>query len=721
MKLFESKDKTIPKNENSTLYFINEIFYSKETDKDLIEENHPFKKKLLIFLSIFLLIAIIVIIIICLVNRKKSKKTIKSTTKNLVESIELTPTHINGIAGENYTVNLTIPENFCSKKINLKFNNSFNLSDDELDISIDKNSTRCSFILKLIQYKATINNTENIIKIIKNGEEINETISLIIKNSYFDSLIYIEGPTEGNVINPPIITFTPVDKYGNLFNDIFSGKIQNRRNLNEKNVFKNKYKSKKEFLVSLTSVIFSNNNATIEANNYIEGNKYIKIQYKSFKTGNVKLTSPYFKEEFNYRIKSGPIDLNNSYIEIINTEIIKIGDELKYIIHLKDLYGNDIDDLNEEVYIKLFKNNSEKIKRECKLNNDGKNDELKYNILQCSEIVNEKNYEDIKKFVENNIIKCINCDKVTFKNYEKYISTTIVENNKKKETEKTEEKKEKEKKEKEEKMEKEEEKDEEKYEEKEKNQFENKEKDEQDKKSEEKEDEIKYEEEKKIEQEKEEEKYEQEKEEEKNEQEKEEEIKYEEEKKEEENQENKEEEIKNEEEKLEEKIEEEKQEEKIQQEKEEEIKIEEEKQEENQENIEEEIKKEEEKYEEEKYEQEKEEEIKYEEKIEEEKEEEIKYEEEKKEEENQENKEEEIKNEEEKQEEIKYEEEKKEEENQENIEEEIKNEEEKEEEKYEQEKEEEIKYEEKIEEEKIEEEKIEQEKEEEKIEQEKEE
>ena len=445
---------------------------------------------------------------------------------------------------------------------------------------------------------------------------------MIIKNSYFNSLIYIEGPTEGNVINPPIITFTPVDKYGNLFNDIFSGKIQNRRNLNEKNVFKNKYKSKKEFLVSLTSVIFSNNNATIEANNYIEGNKYIKIQYKSFKTGNVKLTSPYFKEEFNYRIKSGPIDLNNSYIEIINTEIIKIGDELKYIIHLKDLYGNDIDDLNEEVYIKLFENNSEKIKSECKLNNDGKNDELKYNILQCSEIVNEKNYEDIKKFFENNIIKCINCDKVTFKNYEKYISTTIVENNKKKETEKTEEKKEKEKKEKEEKMEKEEEKDEEKYEEKEKNQFENKEKDEQDKKSEEKEDEIKYEEEEKYEEEKyEEEKYEQEKEEEKNEQEKEEEIKYEEEKKEEENQENKEEEIKNEEEKEEEKIEEEKQEEKIQQEKEEE-----EKQEENQENIEEEIKNEEEKQEE-KYEQEKEEENQ--EKIEEEKENEIKIEEEK--------------------------------------------------------------------------------------------
>ena len=145
MKLFKSKDKTISKNESTRLYFINGIFYNKETDKDLIEENHPFKKKLLIFLSIFLLIAIIVIIIICLVNRKKSKKTIKSTTKNLVESIELTPTHINGIAGENYTVNLTFPENFCSKKINLKFNNSFNLSDDELDISIDKNFNKMLF------------------------------------------------------------------------------------------------------------------------------------------------------------------------------------------------------------------------------------------------------------------------------------------------------------------------------------------------------------------------------------------------------------------------------------------------------------------------------------------------------------------------------------------------------------------------------------------------
>ena len=435
MKIFKSKEKTSSQSENSKTYIIKGNI-STETDNESKKENHPFKIKLFIFLLI-LLIIITVSISLSIALTRKSKKKSKSITKNIFESIELNPEYINGIAGENYTVNLSFPENICSEKINLTFTNSYNLSNDNLTISFEKNSTKCNFIIHLIQYKATINNTENIIKISKNGEEIEETISLIIKNADFDSLQYIEGPTDGNVINPPIITFIPLDKYGNLFNDIFINETQIRRNLNEKNVSKNKYSSKKEFLDSLTSVIFSNNNATVEVNNYIEGNKYIKIQYKSFKTGNVKLTSPYFKEEFNYRIKSGPLDLNNSYIEIINTEIIKIGDELKYIIHAKDLYGNDLDNLTEEIYIKIFENNSEKMNSKCNLNNDGKNDELKYNIIQCSEIVNETNYENIKKFVEDNINKCINCKEIIF---EKYIPTTIVEE--KKETEAITEKKE---------------------------------------------------------------------------------------------------------------------------------------------------------------------------------------------------------------------------------------------------------------------------------------
>ena len=80
---------------------------------------------------------------------------------------------------------------------------------------------------------------------------------------------------------------------------------------------------------SLTEGIISNSEVELEVNNYIEGNKFIKVQYKSKKTANVKITSPFFKGEITYRIRSGPIELNNSYIQIISTETLKIGGNLK--------------------------------------------------------------------------------------------------------------------------------------------------------------------------------------------------------------------------------------------------------------------------------------------------------------------------------------------------------------------------------------------------------
>jgi len=205
----------------------------------------------------------------------------------------------------------------------------------------------------------------------------------------------------------------PVDKYNNLYTDIFL-EDSNYRNLNTNNKLKNKFNTKQEFLNSLTSAIFSNNNGTLEVNNFLDGKEFIKVQYKSFKTGNVKLTSPFFKGEFIFRIKSGPLDLNNSYIQIVSNETIKIGNKIKYIIHAKDLYGNDIDDLTEEIYVELFeKDKLIEIKETCTLKNDGENKELEYNILECSEIVTKQNYENITKFVKENSIKCINCNNIT--------------------------------------------------------------------------------------------------------------------------------------------------------------------------------------------------------------------------------------------------------------------------------------------------------------------
>ena len=147
---------------------------------------------------------------------------------------------------------------------------------------------------------------------------------------------------------------------------------------------------------SLTEGIISNSEVELEVNNYIEGNKFIKVQYKSKKTGNVKITSPFFKGEITYRIRSGPIELNNSYIQIISTETLKIGGNLKYVIHLKD--GNDIDDLNQEMYQKLFENKADELTLNCNLTDNGNNKELKYNILECSELITEENYDNINKY-----------------------------------------------------------------------------------------------------------------------------------------------------------------------------------------------------------------------------------------------------------------------------------------------------------------------------------
>ena len=127
---------------------------------------------------------------------------------------------------------------------------------------------------------------------------------------------------------------------------------ETKRNLKEAD------ESKKKFIGSLTEGFLGDKK--LEKNIYLYGRKFIKIQYKSTKTGYIKMISPYFKEKFEYRIKSGSEDFNTPYIQILSYDIIKTTKIIKYIIHPKDIYFNEVDDSNEN-FIEHFGYNNKGI------------------------------------------------------------------------------------------------------------------------------------------------------------------------------------------------------------------------------------------------------------------------------------------------------------------------------------------------------------------------
>jgi hypothetical protein len=163
-------------------------------------------------------------------------------------------------------------------------------------------------------------------------------------------LKWISGPNDGNVLNPPNITFIPIDKYDNIYTNLFTNEtIRNLKEMGE---------SKKKFLDSLIEGFLDDKK--LEKNIYLYEGRYIKVQFKSTKTGYIKVVSPYFKEKFEYRIKSGPVDFNNTYIEILSYDILKSTKIVKLIIHPKDIYFNEVDNLDEN-FIEHFGYNNKGI------------------------------------------------------------------------------------------------------------------------------------------------------------------------------------------------------------------------------------------------------------------------------------------------------------------------------------------------------------------------
>ena len=90
---------------------------------------------------------------------------------------------------------------------------------------------------------------------------------------------------------------------------------------------------------------------------------------------------------------------------------MEIGKIFKYIIYPKDIYGNDIDDLNINLIKLLIKNeNKDNNVQKCNLKINGLNKELKYNIIEYENILNIDPDHNFELLFDNFRIKCINCN-----------------------------------------------------------------------------------------------------------------------------------------------------------------------------------------------------------------------------------------------------------------------------------------------------------------------
>ena len=374
----------------------------REEREEKIEKSTRKKINPIIFLilSIVSVIILLAIIIGIIFNKRKNKYNNHGKSIITLKIVKLFPNHIDGISGEKYKITMEYNRiNNCLFPKNLTIFNSYKLNKTELIINIEQinnNNTKCLYNIYLTQIKATNIGDYNILTLSYKNKALKETISLNIKNGNISNLKWISGPTEGNVINPPNITFIPLDKYGNIYTNIF--KYKTKRNLENEN------ESMKNLLDSLTNSYL--NEKILEKDIYLYDEKYIIIEYKSKKSGKIKVVSPYFKEEYEYRIKSGPVDFNASYIEI--TSEFEIGKNFKYIIYPKDIYGNDIDNLNINLIKLLMKNeNKDNNVQTCNLKNNGLNKELKYNIIECENILNIDPDHNFELLFDNFRLKCI--------------------------------------------------------------------------------------------------------------------------------------------------------------------------------------------------------------------------------------------------------------------------------------------------------------------------
>jgi len=351
-----------------------------------------------------------------------------------LSKIEVKPTHIDGIAGRTYTINVEFRAkdglrwNYEVDLSKFSVSNSYGLSGDKFTYKLEDGYKKGQVVIYVTQTVVTTKD-DNILTLIYNNEKIPKTVSLTIKCAEFAKLVYVDGPTKGNVINPPILTFKPVDNYGNLYTDLFNSSTT------------------QEFLDSLT-IGKSFDGVPLTTHNYLEGEQYLKVQYMSTISTNVRVTSHYFEEHYDYRIRSGPIDPETSYAELTKKGASP-GTESNIMIYPKDKYKNDIDDLGEKdmkeflTYYQVNDNGQNNV-TQCKLveeaNKSGKtsNTEKVYKSIECTTTITKTGEIEFHVDYVKDEIECRSCEftltsneidfskiKTLYKNKEIYLKTDI--------------------------------------------------------------------------------------------------------------------------------------------------------------------------------------------------------------------------------------------------------------------------------------------------------
>ena len=257
-----------------------------------------------------------------------------SNDKNYdITKTDINPTHIDGVVGKTLTINVELRAsdglrwNYEGNTYSFYISNSYGLYGDKIVTSVAKGYKKGQFIISVTQ-KTITEKGDNILTIYYENKVISQTISLSIQASQFGRLKLVDGPTEGNVLNPPILTFKTLDTFENEYN--FNSSIS------------------QEYLNSLT-VAKSLDGVSLTVNCYLTSDHLLKVQYKTTISTNVAVTSQYFENPdvpINYRIKSGSIDPETSYAEMKSTVGKAAGSNYTIVIYPKDSYLNDIDDLN---------------------------------------------------------------------------------------------------------------------------------------------------------------------------------------------------------------------------------------------------------------------------------------------------------------------------------------------------------------------------------------
>ena len=246
-----------------------------------------------------------------------------------ISKTEVKPTTIEGIAGKTYSINVEF-----RAVDGLRWNGNIELDSfildynkdylDSFSYNIEKGPKKGQVVIFVTQTKVT-NENPNILSFTYKNDKIPKEVTLTIKCADLTKLVLNEGPTSGDVRDPPKLIFIPEDSYGNLYTDLFTSSYT-QEELNGLTVGKSK------------------DNIGITPNNVLTDGKYLTVQYMSTVSTDVIVTSDYFENSYEYRIWSGPIDKDKSYAEI-KSSTTEVGGEYILLISPKDLYNNNVDGL----------------------------------------------------------------------------------------------------------------------------------------------------------------------------------------------------------------------------------------------------------------------------------------------------------------------------------------------------------------------------------------